>query len=133
MGQSLSRFGHNGITNFSKEFDIDVNKIEKSHHLKSTNNYKYIETELDTNIVKNIIISMNSCNYITTNYVYNTKNMIKLCLNNGNEIIIAISDDGKYVGKPTRASGMGLWCFLENISESQTTFHTLCNDINRIK
>ena len=55
MGQSLSRFGNNGITNFSKELDIDINNIEKYYHLKSIQDHQNVETELDVNTVINII------------------------------------------------------------------------------
>ncbi len=48
-------------------------------------------------------------------------------MNDGNEIILALSDNEKYVGVPTRASGLGLWCYLDPLkeAENQVTFHTL--------
>lgn len=56
---------------------------------------------------------MDACKYIHTNYVYNNENRIQLHIKDARTITIALSNDGKYVGKPTRASAAGLWMYLE--------------------
>lgn len=111
MGTSAAKYANNGITNMAKELNIDVDLII-SCQLKQLNGEQYDYYELDTTIIKNAIMLMNSCKFIDTNYIYNTKNRIILTLENGNQITLALSDCGKYVGVPTRASAMGLWFFL---------------------
>lgn len=100
-------------TNMSKELNININMIT-SCQLMQLRNDQYMSYNLDKESIEDAINSMNSCKYLRTNYVYNTKNRIVLKLTDGNEITLALSDDNKYIGKPTRASGMGVWFYLLN-------------------
>lgn len=112
MGVNLSRYGVNGITNFSKELNIDINLIKSCQYMTLNDDKQYVFNQIDVDVVKKAITTMNSCNYVQTNYVYNTKNRIYLTFEDNKEFILAMSDDGTYIGVPTRASGMGLWFYL---------------------
>ena len=112
MGRNLSKYDIDGITNLRKELNIDINNIKACQHRKLEDNHQYSLSYLDIDIIKNAIISMDSCNHISTNYIYNTKHRINLIFKDDTEIILALSDCGSYVGIPTRASGWGIWFYL---------------------
>jgi len=112
MGQNLSKYGINGVTNLSKELDIDINNIKECQYMKLEINHEYSFNNLNLDTVKIAIAYMNSCNYIQTNYIYNTKNRIKLIFKDNTEFMLALSDCGSYIGIPTCESGMGLWFYL---------------------
>ncbi len=115
MGTDSSKYSVNQRTNFAKELDIDVHKIKQCKHLKLDNDMQYIESDMDLELTKNNIKKLDRCRYIHTNYVYNTKNRIQLTFDDNTELIIALSDCGKYIGKPTRASAMGIWfCLIDS-------------------
>lgn len=96
MGTSLAKHSIGDRTNMSKELNIDTDLII-SCQLMQLQNYNYIEHELNIDSIINTINEMNDCKYIQTNYVYNTKNRIRLQLKDRNEIILALSDCNKYI------------------------------------
>ena len=112
MGSTISKYGSNGMTNLSKELNIDVNLIKSCQYMLLNDDRQYIFSEIDVNFIKNAINSMNHCNYIETNYIYNTKNRIYLKFEDNKEFILAMSDCGTYIGVPTRATAMGIWFYL---------------------
>ncbi len=125
MGQNLSKYGDNGLTNFAKELNINVDNIILCEHLKLEEGI-YNTYKLNIDSVKFVINSMNVCNYKQTNYVYNTKNRIRLIFNTGEEFIIALSDCGQYSGIPTSGSGWGIWFYLKT---PQNSVVNLFNDL----
>ena len=111
MGINLAKYATGDQTNMSKELNINTDLIS-SCQLMQLQNYQYVYTDLNIDRIINTINEMNTCKYLQTNYVYITRNRIRLQLKDGNEIILALSDCNKYIGVPTRASGMGLWFHL---------------------
>jgi hypothetical protein len=125
MGQSPVKYSVNGLTDLSKELDINVNNIQKCELMKLIN-YEYEITIIDNASVIDDINQMKSCNHIYTNYIYNIKHRITLTFKDNSTCVLALSDCGKYVGKPTRASGMGLWFYLvDNNGKYYTSFEHL--------
>ena len=112
MGSSLSKYGSNGITNLSRELNIDVNLIKSCQYMILNDDRQYVFRDININFIKHAINSMNSCNYIETNNVCNTKNRIYLTFEDNTELILAMSDCGTYIGVPTRVSAMGIWFYL---------------------
>ena len=105
--------------NFSKELNIDIDQIKKCEHL-NFKNYECKVYSLIINDFKERINKMDVCQYYKTNYFHNTNNKIKLTFNDGKEIIISLSDCGKYVGIPNYASGWGIWFYLMNSDNSKS-------------
>ena len=129
MGQNLSRFGNGTKTNFLEEFEIFLEKIAQCEYYKLNSNHEYDIYPLDVTDVKNTLLQMKDCYYVNTNYVYNNKHRIKIMYNDGTDIMLALSDSEQYIGRPTRASGMGIWFFLKNDDGSKfTPFKDLFNE-----
>jgi len=124
MGQNLAKYDVNGITNLSKELNIDINNIISCQHIKLEIDHTRSLYNLDVDLVKNAIVYMNSCNHISTNYIYNSKNHIKLMFKDKTEFILALSDCGSYIGIPTRASGWGIWFYLIDSDSNHNTKYT---------
>lgn len=120
MGVNMAKHASGDTTNMSKELEINVNLIVSCHRLQLKDD-QYLHHNLSTTDVIDAIVMMNSCKYIQTNYIYNTKNRICLTLKDETDIILALSDCGKYIGKPTRASGMGLWFYL--LDDNNNGYH----------
>ena len=112
MGSTISKYGSNGITNLSKELNIDVNLIKSCQYMILNDDRQYVFRDINVNFIKHSINLMDHCNYIETNNVCNTKNRIYLKFEDNTEFILAMSDCGTYIGVPTRASTMGIWFYL---------------------
>lgn len=111
MGQNLSKYGDGTTTNFSKELNID--NIIRCELIESRlHGEEYIVYQLNVIDVKNVIKSMDVCNYQQTNFIPNAKNRIKITYIDNSEQMIALSDCGKFVGSPTRTSGWAIWFYL---------------------
>ena len=68
MGTNLSKHGVNGITNFSKELNINVNLIKSCQYMSLSDDRQYVFSKIDVYVIKDTINAMNSCNYVETNY-----------------------------------------------------------------
>lgn len=121
MGQDLSMFGNGTKTNFLKEFDIKVDQIVKCEYHKSNEHYTYDIYPLDVMEVKNVLLQLEDCYYKNTNYIFNHKHHINLIYNDGTSLMLALSNSGEYVGKPTSASGWGIWFYLKDDKEHKYT------------
>lgn len=114
MGTNLSKYGDHGVTSLSKELEFNIDDIESCTLLRCPLS-TCVETRhsLDLQLVKDRIRQMNQCRYIQQNYVYCTNNRIELHFKDREDVVIALSNDGKYVGNPIAASSVGLWMYLD--------------------
>lgn len=113
MGQNLSKCGDGTTTNFSKELNININDIIKCELIESRlHGEEHIVYKLNVIDVKNVIKSMDVCNYQQTTFIPNAKNRIKITYADNSEQMLALSDCGKFIGSPTRTSGWAIWFYL---------------------
>lgn len=113
----------NQLTNLSKELNIDINDLTACQFMILVN-HDYIYTPIDVDQIKNAFTMMNQCYYKHMYYVCNTLRYIKLNFKNHDDLIIALSDCGRYVGLPTNASACGQWFYLlDNHQKEYTPFY----------
>jgi hypothetical protein len=107
--------------NLAKELNINVNEMtscyfinnNKSVDIDIKNSKKSDESHIfDIKLIKEAFNQMNNCYYKQLFYVYNNQYQIHIILKNDAKIILALSNDKKYIGKPTRASGISTWYYL---------------------
>lgn len=101
--------------------ELNVDEIKKCFLVRHVVDEETI-TELDKEDIKQRLLNTNGYQSRILNYVYNTQTRIIFETFDENKIVMAMSDCGKYIGKPTRASGMGQWFYSPN---GQHVFHDL--------
>lgn len=106
-------------SNFSEELHFKIDDVLHCEYLTYTLLKEKKYHMIYTSQAKMLLHQMDKCHYIHA-HLYNSKHRLVLTLVNGDMIEVALSDCGRFIGKPCHATKLSKWYYIVNDEKEKT-------------